>query len=111
MRIILEEASLPPAAAAGGGIWQEHLRALWSQMTREELEAEFQWRTDDQMALLENIKNLQAELKKKDDELQQKDKDIKRSGEDILRQYKVIDRQRAYIDTLHQLLPLVDNPQ
>ena len=105
MRVVLEQA---PQAE---GIWQEHLRALWSQMTREELEAEVQWRTDDQMALLENIKNLQAELKKKDDELQQKDKEIKRSGEEILLQYKVIDRQRAYIDTLHQLLPLVDNPQ
>ena len=90
---------------------EEDLYTLWSQMTREELETEVQWRTDDQMVLLENIKNLQAELKKKDDELQQKDKEIKRSGEDILRQYKVIDRQRAYIDSLHQLLPLVNGPQ
>ena len=107
MHILLEEASLPPAAVVGGGIWQEHLRALWSQMTREELEAEVQWRTDDQMALLEHMKSLQAELKKKDDELQQKDDDIQRSGEDILRQYKVIDRQRAYIDSLHLLMPQV----
>ena len=95
MRIVPEEeAPLPPE-----GIWQEHLHALWSQMTREELETEVKWRTDDQMVLLETIKVLQEELK-------QKDKEIKRSGEEILRQYKVIDRQRAYIDSLHLLMQL-----
>ena len=92
MRVVPEQAPLPPE-----GIWQEHLHALWSQMTKEELETEVQWRTDDQMVLLETIENLKAELKKKD-------KEIKRSEEEVLRQYKVIDRQRAYIDSLHLLM-------
>ena len=90
---------VPEQAPQAEGIWQEHLRALWSQMTREELETEIQWRTDDQMVLLETIENLKAELKKRDNE-------IKRSGEEILRQYKVIDRQRSYIDSLHLLMKL-----
>ena len=83
---------------------EEDLHTLWSQMTRGVLETEVQRRTSDQMSLLETIKDLQEELKKKD-------KEIERSGEEILRQYKVIDRQRAYIDTLHQLLPLTSDPQ
>ena len=107
MRIVLEEASLPPAEAAGGDIWQEYMHASWSQMTKQELEAEVQWRSDNQKVLAEHIKNLQAELTRKDDELKKKDKEISRSGEDILRQYKVIDRQRAYIDSLHLLMPQV----
>ena len=93
MRVVPEEA---PQAE---GIWQGHLKALWSEMTREELETEVQWRADDQMVLLETIENLKAELKKRDNE-------IKRSGEEILRQYKVIDRQRSYIDSLRLLMML-----
>ena len=93
MRIAPEQVPLPE------GIWQGHLRSLWSEMTREELEEEIQWRADDQMVLLETIENMKAALKKRDNE-------IKRSGDEILRQYKVIDRQRAYIDSLHSLMKL-----
>ena len=100
MRIILEEASLPP-----GGIWQEHLHAMWSHMTREELETEVKWRTEDQMVLLETIENLKAELKKRDIE-------IKTGKEEVHRHYKVIDRQRAYIDSLRLLMnPTPDERQ
>ena len=84
---------------------------MWSQMTKQELEAEVNWRSDDQKVLAERVKNLQAELKKKDDELKKTDEEISRSGTDILRQYKVFDRQRAYIDSLHQSLPSVNGPQ
>ena len=61
MRAVPEQAPLPPE-----GIRREHAHALWSQMTRGELETEIQWRTDDQMVLLETIENLKAELKKRD---------------------------------------------
>ena len=94
MRVVPEEFPLPEE-----GIWQRRASALRSEMTREELESEIQWRADDQMVLLETIENLKAELKKRDNE-------IKRSGDEILRQYKVIDRQRAYIDSLHSLMKL-----
>ena len=86
MRVVPEEESPLPLE----GIWQEHLHALWSQMTKAELETEVQWRTDDQMVLLETIENLKEALKKKEEE--------------VLRHYKVIDRQRAYIDSLHALM-------
>ena len=93
MRVVLEQA---PQAE---GIWQGHLRALWCEMSREELEEEIQWRADDQMVLLETIENLKAELKKKD-------KEIKEKEDEVLRYYKVIDRQRSYIDSLHLLMKL-----
>ena len=98
-------------ADADGDMWQEHMHALWSQMTKQELEEEVNWRSDDQKVSAERVKNLQAELTRKEDELKKKDEEISRSGTDILRQYNVIDRQRAYIDSLHQLLPLVNGPQ
>ena len=81
-----------------------YMHALWSQMTKQELEEEVKCRSDDQKVLAERVKNLQAELKKKDNELKKKDEEISRRGTDILRQYKVIDRQRAYIDSLRLLM-------
>ena len=91
-------------ADADGDMWQEHMHALWSQMTKQELEEEVKWRSDDQKVLAERVKNLQAELTMKDDELKKKDEEISRRDAAILRQYKVIDRQRAYIDSLHLLM-------
>ena len=44
------------AAVADGAMWQEHLQAVWSQMTKHELEEEVKWRSEDQMALEERIK-------------------------------------------------------
>ena len=48
-------------------------------------------------ALLETIKNLKAELKKKNKEIREKE-------DEVLRQCKVIDLQWAYIDSVHELM-------
>ena len=88
-----EEAPEDPA----DGMWDEHLEAMWKEMTKEELEAEAKWRRDDQKLMAERITFLQAELAKKETELKKKE-------EDVLRQYQVIDRQRSYIDSLHLLM-------
>jgi len=100
-----------------GEMWQEHTRSMWSQMTKQELEEEVQWRADDQQDLSNSVKYLRAEFAKKDEDIKQKDKEIKykdeeiiRSGKDILRQFKVIDRQRLYIDSLHQLMQRCRGP-
>ena len=88
-----EEAPEDPA----DGMWDEHLAAMWKEMTKEELEEEAKWRRGDQKLMAERITFLQAELAKKETELKKKE-------EDVLRQYQVIDRQRSYIDSLHLLM-------
>ena len=89
----VEEAAEDPM----DGMWDEHLEAMWKEMSKEELEEEVKWRRSDQKAMAERITFLQAELTKKDAELKTK-------VEDVLRQYQVIDRQRSYIDLLHLLM-------
>ena len=98
-----EEQEAAEEAAADGAMWEEHLQAMWCEMSKQELEEEVKWRRDDQKALAERTSYLQAELNKKDDELTKKDNELKQKYEEILRQYQVIDRQRSYIDSLHQL--------
>ena len=59
---------------ADGEMWQEQMRAMWSQMTKQELEEEVHWRSDDQTDLAECVKYLQAELTKQDEDIKSKTK-------------------------------------
>jgi len=57
----VEEAAEDPM----DGMWDEHLEAMWKEMSKEELEEEVKWRRSDQKAMAERITYLQAELTKK----------------------------------------------
>ena len=67
-----EQEATEVAAAADGAMWEEHLQAMWGDMSKQELEEEVTWRRDDQKSLAERITYLQAELKRKDEELTKK---------------------------------------
>ena len=95
--LAVQEAEEEAAEDPTDGMWDEHLEAMWKEMSKEELEEEVKWRRSDQKAMAERITFLQAELTKKGAELKTKE-------EDVLRQYQVIDRQRSYIDSLHLLM-------
>ena len=101
-----DEQEAAEEAAADGAMWEEHLQAMWSEMSKQEIEEEVTWRRDDQKALAERITYLQAKLTMKDEELTKKDNELKKKDENVLRQYQVIDRQRSYIDSLHLLMQM-----
>ena len=61
----VQEAGEEAAEDPMDGMWDEHLEAMWKDMSKEELEEEVKWRRSDQKAMAERITFLQAELTKK----------------------------------------------
>ena len=61
----VQEAGEEAAEDPMDGMWDEHLEAMWKEMSKEELEEEVKWRRSDQKAMAERITYLQAELTKK----------------------------------------------
>ena len=47
------------------GMWEEHLQAMWKEMSKQELAEEVKWRRNDQKVLAKRITYLHAELTRK----------------------------------------------
>ena len=70
--LAVQEAEEEAAEDPTDGMWDEHLEAMWKEMSKEELEEEAKWRRSDQKLMAERIAYLQAELTKKETELKKK---------------------------------------